>query len=208
VSSFAIVAVPSAAHTRRLQSPVICTVRTVPAVSVMLPQTPAVQVRCRHSPSVPGQSVAALQSAQVLSALQPNVQSASTRHILPGPALAAVAATVDAGLVAVLDAVGAGRGAAAVAAIRAPVVLADVGAHVDGGVAAGVRANVRAVRAAEVRAIGQRDSVARSVCLRVTRVPSRIVVFATRGCEQSNDQRTGEIRAHRTLPEKTAVARN
>ena len=85
VSSLAFATVPSAAHWRRLQSPVFCTVSTVPAASRMLPQTPTVQVRCSHSDSLPAQSAATLHAAQVLSALHAYVQSALTRHGLPGP---------------------------------------------------------------------------------------------------------------------------
>src|SRR5580765_8041607 len=53
----------------------------------MLPHTPAVQVRCMQSFSVPEQSAAMLQAAQVLSALQEKVQSALTLQGLPGPHL-------------------------------------------------------------------------------------------------------------------------
>src|SRR5580765_1765292 len=49
----------------------------------MLPHTPAVQVRCMQSFSVPEQSAAMLQAAQVLSALQEKVQSALTLQGLP-----------------------------------------------------------------------------------------------------------------------------
>src|SRR5262245_57278833 len=86
-SSFALVGVPSAPHTRFLQSPIDWTMSAVPAASRMLPQTPAVQVRCTHSLSAPGQSAATLQSAHFMSALQANVQSALAEQVLPAPHL-------------------------------------------------------------------------------------------------------------------------
>ena len=70
VSSLTPVIFPSAVHCCRLQSPAIWTVTTVPAGSVMLPHTPAVQVRWTQSFSGPEQSAAMLHAAQVLSALQ------------------------------------------------------------------------------------------------------------------------------------------
>src|SRR6478609_5838321 len=87
VSSFTTATVPSAAHWRRLQSPVDWTARTVPAVSRVLPHAPAVQVRCSHSDSMPGQSAATLHAAQVLSARHAYVQSVFTEQGLPGPHL-------------------------------------------------------------------------------------------------------------------------
>jgi len=46
VSSFATMTVPSVAHWRRLQSPVVCSASTTPAASRCIPHVPAVQVRC------------------------------------------------------------------------------------------------------------------------------------------------------------------
>ena len=87
VSSFTVATVPSVAHWRRLQSPVDWTARTVPAVSRVLPHAPAVQVRCSHSDSIPGQSAATLHAAQVLLARHAYWQSVFARQVLPGPHL-------------------------------------------------------------------------------------------------------------------------
>src|SRR3954468_18652993 len=83
VSSFTLATLPSAPHWRRLQSPADCTASTVPAASRVLPHAPAVQVRCSHSDSVPGQSAATLHAAQVLSARHAYWQSVFTRQLLP-----------------------------------------------------------------------------------------------------------------------------
>ncbi len=140
VSSFTVATVPSVAHWRRLQSPVDWTARTVPAASRVLPHAPAVQVRCSHSDSIPGQSAATLHAAQVLLARHAYWQSRVRETGVAGPALAAVATAIDAGLVAVLDAVVAGR--------RRAVVAAAVGASAGAAVVAGRAARARAARRA------------------------------------------------------------
>src|SRR3982751_3613073 len=83
VSSFTVATVALAAQWGRLQSPADCTASTVPAASRVLPHAPAVQVRCSHSDSTPGQSAATLQAAQVLSVRHAYVQAAVTRQPLP-----------------------------------------------------------------------------------------------------------------------------
>src|SRR4029079_19422912 len=146
-----------------------------------------------------------------------------------GPALAAVAAAIDAGLVAVLDAVVAGRRRAVVAA--AVGVAGAVGAGVDAAVVArgarrargAARAGGAGARAAARRAAGTgaaarraaragwfvapdvaaivRPRTVHSVAGAVTRVGTRLAVTAARRCKQNNQQRTKQIRAHRP-PEK------
>jgi hypothetical protein len=62
VSSGAGVVPPLPSHTSCWQSPAVCVARTVPCGAATTPHTPAVQVRCAHAVSVPGQSAASTQA--------------------------------------------------------------------------------------------------------------------------------------------------